>query len=209
MHPQRAGKRMTDRKIRHSSSMVSMEPDPYFYEVIPSPFGPAALVWWNAPSGPRVRRVFLCGKKPADGTVRGRFPGARPAACPEMDRVADQIRRFLEGRAVEFDLGAAALETCGEFQRKILLAEYAIPRGRVSSYGRLAARAGAAGGGRAAGRALAENPFPILIPCHRTVRSDGALGGYQGGTAMKYALLEMEGVSFKDDGRVRMQNVYY
>ena len=68
---------------------------------------------------------------------------------------------------------------------------------------------GCAGGGRAVGRALAENPFPILIPCHRAVRSDGGIGGYQGGSAMKRSLLAMEGVEFIGEDRVSMAMVYY
>ena len=59
------------------------------------------------------------------------------------------------------------------------------------------------------GSALARNPFPIVIPCHRAVRSNGELGGYQGGVEMKRALLEMEGVPVLPGGRVLMDRVYY
>jgi len=59
------------------------------------------------------------------------------------------------------------------------------------------------------GRALATNPFPLVIPCHRAVRSDGSLGGYQGGIGMKRKLLEMEGVQFKPSGKVAMDRLYY
>ncbi|HQO79253.1 MAG TPA: MGMT family protein, partial [Thermodesulfobacteriota bacterium] len=67
---------------------------------------------------------------------------------------------------------------------------------------------GIAGSSRAVGTALAKNPFPIIIPCHRAVRANGALGGYQGGIGMKRALLEMEGVEFAGD-KVLMLRVYY
>jgi len=89
------------------------------------------------------------------------------------------------------------------------LAEYGIPRGWVSTYGKIAKHIGVAGGSRAVGRALAENPFPIIIPCHRAVRVDGVIEGYQGGSEMKRALLAMEGVEFTDRGTVSMQRVYY
>jgi methylated-DNA-[protein]-cysteine S-methyltransferase len=56
---------------------------------------------------------------------------------------------------------------------------------------------------------LASNPFPIIIPCHRAVRSDGELGGYQGGLKMKRKLLEMEEVRFTPSGKVVMKHVYY
>jgi methylated-DNA-[protein]-cysteine S-methyltransferase len=119
------------------------------------------------------------------------------------------MQQFLDGHAVTFHLDRMAMEVCGEFQRNVLMAEYGIPRGWVSTYGLLARRVGAPGGARAAGRALATNPFPIVIPCHRAVRSDGSVGGYQGGGRMKRALLEMEGVEFDAGGRLKLNRVYY
>jgi methylated-DNA-[protein]-cysteine S-methyltransferase len=59
------------------------------------------------------------------------------------------------------------------------------------------------------GNALATNPFPIVIPCHRAIRSDGTLGGYQGGLAMKKALLMQEGVDVDERGRVRSPRLFY
>ncbi len=91
----------------------------------------------------------------------------------------------------------------------MLQAEYGIPRGWVSTYGRIARELGVVGGGRAVGNALASNPFPLLIPCHRAVRSTGALGGYQGGLEMKKALLEMEGVVFNSPTKASLIKVYY
>lgn len=180
-----------------------------FYDVVSTGFGSMAIVWWNSASGPRVRQVFLCGKKKAECVVEKKFPLARPFSSPEVDGLGDQVRRFLEGQAVVFDLNFMALEVCVKFQRKVLLAEYGIPRGWISTYGRIAKHIGVGGGGRAAGRALAENPFPIIIPCHRAVRADGELGGYQGGSGMKRALLEMEGVEFAANGKVRMERIFY
>jgi methylated-DNA-[protein]-cysteine S-methyltransferase len=59
------------------------------------------------------------------------------------------------------------------------------------------------------GTALARNPFPVVIPCHRALRSDLSLGGYQGGLAMKRRLLEMEGIRFSPDGRAVKPSVHY
>jgi len=112
------------------------------------------------------------------------------------------MQRYLGGQAVELPLDLIYLEACSGFQRRVLLAEYAVPRGRVSSYGRLAAGLGAPSAARAVGSALARNPFPIIIPCHRTVRSDGDLGGFRGGLDMKRALLELEGVELTPAGTV-------
>ena len=111
--------------------------------------------------------------------------------------------------ALAFDLGMIALDRCTDFQRRVLIAEYNIPRGRVSTYGRIAAHLGHPRASRAVGRVLATHPFPIVIPCHRAVQSDGRLGGYQGGHDMKRILLEMEGVRISTHGKVETDVFYY
>ncbi len=187
----------------------SMKTPQLFHNVISTRFGSIAVVWWNAPAGPKVRQIILCGRNPAVKAIHKSYPGAQPQSAAEIDELGKQMLGFLEGGVIAFDPGRMSMEVCGEFQRKVLMAEYGIPRGWVSTYGRIAAHIGAGGGGRAAGRALAENPFPIVIPCHRAVRSNGEIGGYQGGSGMKRALLEMEGVKFSGEGRVIMNKVYY
>jgi methylated-DNA-[protein]-cysteine S-methyltransferase len=126
-----------------------------------------------------------------------------------MRALAGGITSFLEGDAVDFPLDPLALETCSEFQQRVLRAEHAIPRGCVSTYGRIAAHLGVPGAARAVGSALAGNPFPILVPCHRAIRSNMELGGYQGGITMKRALLELEGLAVSPEGKVSTDRVYY
>jgi len=91
-------------------------------------------------------------------------------------------------------LNLPSIDQCSKFQQKVLRAVYAIPRGKVSTYQLIAKQIGQPKAARAVGRALASNPFLLIIPCHRVIRSDGALGGYQGGLKMKRALLKKEGV---------------
>ncbi|MFX1318507.1 MAG: methylated-DNA--[protein]-cysteine S-methyltransferase, partial [Promethearchaeota archaeon] len=83
------------------------------------------------------------------------------------------------------------------------------PRGWISTYKRIAQHIGIVNGARVVGNTLARNPFPLVIPCHRAIKSDGTLGGYQGGLAMKRRLLENEGILFTPSGKVVMRNVYY
>ncbi len=137
------------------------------------------------------------------------FPDLVSASCTEVDAVADQIAAFLNGDDICFTLDMVRLDLCTKFQKKVLRAEHGIPRGRVSTYQRIARHIGNAKGARAVGTALAKNPFPIIIPCHRAVRSDGTLGGYQGGLEMKRALLEMEGVYFDTFDRVIKKVFFY
>ena len=77
------------------------------------------------------------------------------------------------------------------------------------TYGGLAAAVGVPGGARAVGNVMAGNPFPLVIPCHRVIRSDGSLGGFGGGLPMKRALLEMEGVAFDGHDRVRPEYILH
>ena len=80
------------------------------------------------------------------------------------------------------------------FRGRALRACRAIPRGQVITYAELARRAGSPGAARAAGSAMAANPLPVVIPCHRVVRCDGGLGDYSaGGTAAKRRMLRAEG----------------
>jgi methylated-DNA-[protein]-cysteine S-methyltransferase len=81
----------------------------------------------------------------------------------------------------------------GDFGRRVLRVTSQIPYGGVLSYAEVAADAGSPRGSRAAGNALGANPLPIVIPCHRVLRSGGALGGYGGGPERKRWLLELEG----------------
>ena len=182
----------------------------YRYLLIPSPFGDFGLVWRDGPTGARVQETILPrqGRNMSD-LLAERYASFTPGSRPEIDGIADALARYFKGEIVTLPLDRVALEQCSEFQRRVLLAEYAIPRGWISTYGLVAAHLGAPRGARAVGGALAHNPFPILIPCHRALRSDLGLGGYQGGLAMKRALLEMEGVAIGIDSRAVTGNVHY
>lgn len=173
------------------------------YVLAPSRFGPVVVLWQEAQQGPQVQRVFLSqAGHPTKKMFQVLQMIGHTHASPTMQGLGRRITRFLEGADVAFSLNLLALDTCSEFQQQVLRAEHAIPRGWVSTYGRIAEHLGVSGGARAVGNALANNPFPILIPCHRAIRSDGSLGGYQGGLEMKRELLRIEGVEVSPAGKV-------
>jgi methylated-DNA-[protein]-cysteine S-methyltransferase len=175
-----------------------------------SPFGQVAVVWSPHRSKPRVLRILLSRSGlPADRLAAAHYPAARGSSCREMDSLADDIAAFLHGEDIRFKLNLVRMDLCSEFQQRVLRTEHAIPRGRVSTYGRLARHLGIPTGPRAVGNCLATNPFPIVIPCHRAIRSDRTLGGYQGGVEMKLALLEMEGLRFDRSERVVVSDFFY
>ena len=173
-----------------------------------SRFGAFALVWGEGPRSVLVHRVLLPGSD-LDEVIAARFPAARRVSTAAVGRLADGIAAFLDGEPVRFALGLVNLAGCSDFQRSVLRAEHAIPRGWVSTYGAIAIHVGAARGARAVGRALATNPFPIVVPCHRALACGGRLGGYQGGLAMKRALLEAEGAVFDARGRIVGPRFFY
>jgi methylated-DNA-[protein]-cysteine S-methyltransferase len=177
--------------------------------VFPSDFGLIRLIWVESGTRTKVTGIILPGNRSA-GTVRyPRKTSGVSSGNEKIDSLVEDIRSFLSGSSVALGTDILDFDRCRPFQRRVLLAEHAIPRGCVSTYGRIARHLGVPGGARAVGNALANNPFPIVIPCHRALRSDGSLGGFQGGLEMKRRLLEMEGVRFRPDNRVEMKNVWY
>jgi methylated-DNA-[protein]-cysteine S-methyltransferase len=127
--------------------------------------------------------------------IANRFPDASEAAPgPDIVRAIDSITALLRGERI--DLAAIRIDDAplAAFDRRVYAAARTIAAGRVISYGELAARVGADATAREVGAALGRNPFPIIVPCHRIVASDGELGGFSapGGTATKRRLLTIE-----------------
>lgn len=118
---------------------------------------------------------------------------ARIVEAPDLLKpVERELDEYFAGRRRRFDL-TLDWALIGPFGRRVLKKTAAIPYGGYLSYGEVAAEAGSPRGARAAGNALGTNPIPIVIPCHRVLRSQGALGGYGGGLERKRFLLELEG----------------
>jgi O-6-methylguanine DNA methyltransferase len=108
-------------------------------------------------------------------------------------------------RARRYDLGELT-----PFERDVLLKTAQIPRGQVRTYGWIAREIGRPAAVRAVGSALANNPIPVLIPCHRVIRSDGVIGNYgAGGTAAKKEILAAEGVDTALMERLARQGVRF
>ncbi|HWJ51163.1 MAG TPA: methylated-DNA--[protein]-cysteine S-methyltransferase [Solirubrobacteraceae bacterium] len=112
-----------------------------------------------------------------------------PAAPQPVLRELDE---YFSGQRREFEIDLD-WSLIGPFGRRVLQVTSEIPYGGVLSYSEVAAEAGSPRGSRAAGNALGSNPIPIVIPCHRVLRTGGSLGGYGGGLDRKRWLLELEG----------------
>ena len=113
-------------------------------------------------------------------------------APTRLDPVRRELDEYFEGRRLGFDLPLDWSLSAG-FSQRVLRATAKVPYGQVSTYREVAAKAGNERAVRAAGNALGSNPIPIVVPCHRIVRTGGALGGYGGGVERKEDLLRLEG----------------
>jgi methylated-DNA-[protein]-cysteine S-methyltransferase len=114
----------------------------------------------------------------------------------EIDRMIADVQCYMAGRSVDFAAAAVDLTDVDPFQRQVYEATRAVLWGKTVSYGELARQIGSPGAARAVGQALARNPVPIIIPCHRVLAKGHRVGGFSahGGTLTKERLLALEGV---------------
>ena len=118
-------------------------------------------------------------------------PGTEGPGTGQLAEAARQLAEYFAGTRREFDLDLD-LDRAAGFRRRVLIELRHVPYGRTLSYAGLAERAGNPGAVRAAATACAINPLPIVIGCHRILRSDGDPGGYLGGAPAKQVLLDLE-----------------
>lgn len=113
--------------------------------------------------------------------------------CRQIDQLASELKQYFACKrktfAVPIDWEGLALTS---FTESVLRVTLDIPYGMVTTYAQLAKTVGVPDGSRAVGNALGANPLPIIIPCHRVIRSDGSRGGYTGGLTVKDQLLDLE-----------------
>lgn len=166
------------------------------YRDIPTPLG--TMRAFTGPAG--LMRLTLPGE---DGDDVARLIAMATGDAVAEDRasaadVADQLAEYFAGTRTAFTI-ALDLSRVPGFRGEVLEAMARIPHGATVSYAELARAAGRPTAVRAAGSACATNPVPVIVPCHRVVRSDGRLGNYGGGVPMKRDLLRMEGVTVAGD----------
>jgi methylated-DNA-[protein]-cysteine S-methyltransferase len=136
------------------------------------------------------------GEPEARARMLHRFPAAgETAPPPEVKHALDSIVALLHGKANDLSTIALDMEGVPPFHRRVYEAARAIPAGKTLSYGDIAVRLGARGAARAVGQALGQNPFPIVVPCHRVLAAGAKIGGFSahGGTATKLRMLAIEG----------------
>lgn len=174
-----------------------------YYQIIKAGKEKIGLVWQLVKASPKVERIFLpCRSGELSVKIESEYYEINIVARSIPNDVAGCIIKMYAGEESRFSLSGLNLSKLTNFSAKVLRLACKIPRGKVATYSGLAATLGSSHAARAVGTALANNPFPIIIPCHRVVRTDGALGGFGGGTEMKKELLAKEGVFLDKKERV-------
>jgi methylated-DNA-[protein]-cysteine S-methyltransferase len=128
--------------------------------------------------------------------MRRRYPNAvEQKPPPEIARAIEQIRALMRGEPADFSNVALDVTGLTEMQRSVYDITRTIAPGHTMTYGEIAKRIGMPRDAREVGRALGDNPFPIIVPCHRVVAADGRMHGFSGsgGVRTKLKLLEIEG----------------
>jgi len=159
------------------------------YTTVDSPLGPLLV----AVTGAGLVRVAFDGENHAAvlAALSERVSRRILRSGRGTDGVARQLDEYFAGRRRSFDV-PVDLRLVDGFRRDVISQLPTIPYGDTASYAELAARAGRPTAVRAAGSACAHNPVPVVVPCHRVVRSDGTIGQYRGGAAAKATLLSLE-----------------
>jgi methylated-DNA-[protein]-cysteine S-methyltransferase len=161
------------------------------YTTADSPFGTLLLA--TTPKG--LVRVGLPNQN-ADELLNDLATRVSPRvleAPAQLDHARRELDLYFGGKLTEFDL-PLDWQLSKDFRRRVLRAIARIPYGQTRSYTQMATSAGNERAVRAAGSACGSNPLPLVVPCHRVLRSGGALGGYGGGLPMKEGLLRLEGI---------------
>lgn len=161
-----------------------------------SPKAYVTPIWIAAPAGAPISSVSLA--VDTAGTLLGVKLAPPPPRRPplqiptEARQAADELIAWLAGSRQRFTVPWRLPEDLSPFRRDALETVARIPWGETLCYGEVAALAGHPGAARAVGGAMAANPLPLVIPCHRVLAAGGRLGGFTGGLDIKRALLAHE-----------------
>jgi len=122
-------------------------------------------------------------------------------SSPLTEQVVDMLRIYFLGQKQAFEAVPVDLGSVTQFRAEILSFIRSIPYGETRSYGQVSLMAGSPGAARAVGGAMASNPIPVIVPCHRVIAADGRLTGFTapGGLVLKKILLQAEGIEFKGE----------
>jgi len=166
---------------------------PHNFTLFETPLGSAGIAWSErGVSGVQLPEPDVA---TARGRLKRRFPGGVEASPPpEVRSAIREIMALLDGQPSDLSGVQLDMARVPAFDQQVYAVARTIPVGETVSYGQIARRLGDPGLARDVGQALARNPFPIVVPCHRVIAAGGRLGGFsaRGGLATKQRLLSIE-----------------
>jgi len=166
-----------------------------YYQIINAGNENIGVVWDRRNEKIKIKKIYLPeAKNKLLQRIKNDFSPVEKKPRKLPDGLARTIAALYQGKMQKVSLSALDMSELTSFAKKVLIQTWRIPRGRVASYSSLAAKTGRPRAARAAGKIMANNPFPIVVPCHRVIRADGTLGGFGGGLKMKKIMLQREGV---------------
>lgn len=172
-------------------------PSSTHYAVFETPAGFCAIAWRDA--GIAHFQLPDSGPEKAERNMLRRIPGATPASPPpDIAAVIADAQRYFAGETVDFSAVPLDLDGQDDFFRRVYAVLRGVGWGHTTTYGTLAKELGAGPeAARAVGQAMAKNPIPLIIPCHRVLAAGGKVGGFSapGGAESKLKMLELEGVA--------------
>lgn len=173
-----------------------------FKYIIPeSPIGEITIIWKKKPKFQIEELIISNPNKKSSEIVQEKYEKEGELTINKKSKPFNnflkQLNNYFNEKDYKFSLDYLNLDKLTEFQRKVLKTEFQTPKGKINTYKGLAKAIGSPGAYRAVGNALSKNPYPIIIPCHRTVKSNRTIGGYGGfsmGFESKKTLLELDGL---------------
>jgi methylated-DNA-[protein]-cysteine S-methyltransferase len=179
------------------------------YYILPLSFGAIGIVW-RSDGIARLVRVFLPHRELSlIALIRHSFPQATEHVNDKVAAICERFLLYDRGKEPGFTFEDLEFTRASVFYRAVWKETFSITFGAVVTYGGLAIKIGTPRAARAVGTALSRNPFPLIVPCHRVIKSDGTLGNFtSGGTARKRQLLEKEGFDFDCLGRIVRERPY-
>ncbi len=162
-----------------------------FHLIFPTPFGDAAIIFRKKPFLvleivlPKKNRNTLLKSTKRDDPGR---PGSHEKALVIKNKIID----YFNGMPIQPPWQIMDMSLLTQLQQSVLFAAFDIPYGQTRSYGDIAKKVGRPQACRFVGTTMGKNPFPIIIPCHRVIKSDGSPGQFGGGTDLKKKLINLE-----------------
>jgi methylated-DNA-[protein]-cysteine S-methyltransferase len=151
-----------------------------------TPLGGISLIYLDNPF--RLVEVLLSSEKNTTAGHRAKPSGrSRP-----IRKIETLLKNYFKGRPIDPPWDAMPLDGFTDIQKAVLCKTAAIPFGTLATYRDIAVAIGRPGAYRFVGTTLGKNPYPILIPCHRVIRSDKGMGGFGGGIDLKKRLIDFE-----------------